>query len=332
MGAPGKAPPTSNPSQRVKVYRLTDEGKWDDQGTGHVIVDYFKRTEELGLIVIDEEDNETMLIHPIPSNEIYRRQEDTIISWRDPKISTDLALSFQEPVGCSYIWDQIIGIQRDLQFSTIGNDRVHGANTELRKLPSVELSTLPVILKNLLECGIVNHMQVAELILQDKDFFPRLLDLFQMCEDLEDMDNLYIISKLVKTIIFLNSPQILEKVLGDEFIMDIIGALEYDAELPKVQSHRDFLKKHVIFKEAIPIKRSILLSKIHQTYRINYIKDVILPRALDEGTMTSLNSIINSNNATVVSSLKDDTSFIHDLFTKMKSSRTSAESKKMLVS
>ncbi|KMZ70019.1 hypothetical protein ZOSMA_200G00240, partial [Zostera marina] len=110
---------------RVKVYRLTDDGKWDDQGTGHVIVDYFKRTKELGLIVIDEKDNETILVHQISSNEIYRRQEDTIISWRDSNFPTDLALSFQEPVGCSYIWDQIIGIQRDLQFNTIGTSDIY---------------------------------------------------------------------------------------------------------------------------------------------------------------------------------------------------------------
>jgi hypothetical protein len=29
---------------------------------------------------------------------------DTIISWRDPEYSTELALSFQETTGCSYIW------------------------------------------------------------------------------------------------------------------------------------------------------------------------------------------------------------------------------------
>lgn len=28
--------------QRVKVYRLNDDGKWDDQGTGHVSVDYIE--------------------------------------------------------------------------------------------------------------------------------------------------------------------------------------------------------------------------------------------------------------------------------------------------
>jgi hypothetical protein len=30
--------------------------------------------------------------------------EDTIITWSDPELGTDIALSFQEAVGCSYIW------------------------------------------------------------------------------------------------------------------------------------------------------------------------------------------------------------------------------------
>lgn len=29
---------------------------------------------------------------------------DTIISWTDPEVATDLALSFQETMGCSLIW------------------------------------------------------------------------------------------------------------------------------------------------------------------------------------------------------------------------------------
>ncbi|RVW39914.1 Suppressor of Mek1 [Vitis vinifera] len=106
---------------RVKVYRLNDDGKWDDQGTGHVSVDYMERTEELGLFVIDEEDHETLLLHRISSEDIYRKQEETIISWRDPEYSTELALSFQETTGCSFIWDHICTVQRNLQFNNLSN-------------------------------------------------------------------------------------------------------------------------------------------------------------------------------------------------------------------
>eukprot|EP00262_Sarcandra_glabra_P022238 TRINITY_DN9807_c1_g1_i1.p1 TRINITY_DN9807_c1_g1~~TRINITY_DN9807_c1_g1_i1.p1 ORF type:complete len:677 (+),score=95.85 TRINITY_DN9807_c1_g1_i1:98-2032(+) len=113
--------------------------------------------------------------------------------------------------------------------------------------------------------------------------------------------------------------------------MDVIGSFEYDPEVPQVQQHRAFLKEHVVFKEAIPLKDPSVLSKIHQTYRVGYIKDVILPRVLDEATVANLNSIIHSNNAFVVSLLKDDTTFIQELFARMRSSTTSAESKRNLV-
>ncbi|GKB21105.1 serine/threonine-protein phosphatase 4 regulatory subunit 3-like protein isoform X4, partial [Tanacetum coccineum] len=106
------------------VYRLNGEGKWDDQGTGHVTIDYLEirhnsRSEDLGLFVVDEEDNETLLVHRISSEDIYRKQEDTIISWRDSEFSSELALSFQETTGCSYIWDHICNVQRNIQFNTI---------------------------------------------------------------------------------------------------------------------------------------------------------------------------------------------------------------------
>lgn len=299
MGAQEKSSASSNSMQRVKVYRLNDDGKWDDQGTGHVSVDYMERTEELGLFVIDEEDHETLLLHRISSEEIYRKQEETIISWRDPEYSTELALSFQETTGCSFIWDHICTVQRNLQFNNLSSDSFHSINSELRELPAVELSTLPLILKIVLESGIAEQIRLTELILNDQEFFQKLMDLFRICEDLENMDGLHMIYKIVKGIILLNSPQIFEKLFGDDLIMDVIGSLEYDPDILHAQHHRNFLKEHVVFKEAIPIKDPMVLSKIHQTYRVGYLKDVVLPRVLDEATVANLNSIIHSNNAVV---------------------------------
>ncbi|KAI7732177.1 hypothetical protein M8C21_018459 [Ambrosia artemisiifolia] len=331
MGAPEKLAASNNSSmQRVKVYRLNDDGKWDDQGTGHVNIDYLERSEDLSLFVIDEEDNETLLVHRICSDDIYRKQEDTIISWRDPEYSSELALSFQETTGCSYIWDNICSVQRNLHFSTIRNDAYHGTNNELRELPPVELSTLPKILKVVVDSSVTDQLCVTELILHDQNFFPKLIDLFRVCEDLENKEGLHMIYKIVKGIILLNSPQIFEKIFSDELIMDVIGCLEYDLETPHV-NHRNFLNEHVVFKEAIPIKDTLTLSKIHQTYRIGYLKDFVLSRVLDEATVASLNSMIHSNNGMVVTLLKDDSTFIKELFAKLKSPTTPLDSKRNLV-
>ncbi|ESW26354.1 hypothetical protein PHAVU_003G112400 [Phaseolus vulgaris] len=331
MGAPEKSQANTNSMQRVKVYRLNDEGKWDDQGTGHVTVDYLERSEELGLFVYDEDDNETILLHRISSDDIYRKQEDTIISWRDPEYATELALSFQEPSGCSYIWDHICNVQRNMHFNTLNSEPFHSVNSEPRELPAVELSTLPLILKTVVDTGFADQLRLTELILSDQEFFQKLMEVFRMCEDLENIDGLHMIFKIVKGIVLLNSPAIFERIFSDDFIVDIIGALEYDPELPRVQHHRKFLKEHVVFKEAIPIKDPVVLSKIHQTYRVGFLKDVVLARLLDEGIGANLNSIIHSNNAYVVSSLKDDSTFIQELFARLKSGTTTQESKKNLV-
>ncbi|PPS07305.1 hypothetical protein GOBAR_AA13339 [Gossypium barbadense] len=64
--------------------------------------------------------------------------------------------------------------------------------------------------------------------------------------------------------------------------------------------------------------------------RVGYLKDVVLARVLDEATAASLNSIIHSNNAIVISILKDDSTFIQELFARLRSPTTSAESKKNL--
>ncbi|RDX90921.1 Serine/threonine-protein phosphatase 4 regulatory subunit 3, partial [Mucuna pruriens] len=305
---------------RVKVYRLNDDGKWDDQGTGHVTVDYLERSEELGLFVYDEEDNENILLHRISPDDIYRKQEDTIISWRDPEYATELALSFQEPGGCSYIWDHICNVQRNMHFNTsnklscsmlcglalavcISGEAFHSVNNELRELPGVELSTLPLILKMVVESGNTDQLRLAELILSDQDFFRKLMEIFRVCEGLENMDGLHMIFKIIKGIFLLNSTQIFERIFSDDFIMDIIGALEYDPEVPYVEHHRKFLKEH----------------------------DVVLARVLDEATIANLNCIIHANNAIVVSLLKDDSTFIQELFARLKSPSTSPESKKNMV-
>ncbi|GMJ12272.1 PLATINUM SENSITIVE 2 LIKE, Suppressor of MEK 1 [Hibiscus trionum] len=331
MGVQEKSQGNSNSLQRVKVYRLNEDGKWDDQGTGNVTVDYLERSEELALFVFDEEDNDTLLVHRISPDDIYRKQEDTIISWRDSEYSTELALSFQENTGCSYIWDNICNVQRNTHFSSLNSETFHSMNSELRELPAVELSTLPIILKTVTESGIADQMRLTELLLNYQDFFQKLMELFRMCEDLENMDDLHMIFKIVKGIILLNSAQIFEKIFGDELIMDIIGSLEYDPDVPRVQHYRNFLKEHVVFKEAVPIKNPMVLSKIHQTYRVGYLKDVVLARVLDEATVATLNSIIHSNNAIVISLLKDDITFIQELFARLRSPTTAAESKKSLV-
>lgn len=35
---------------------------------------------------------------------VFGGAEDTIITWTDAELETDIALSFQEELGCNYVW------------------------------------------------------------------------------------------------------------------------------------------------------------------------------------------------------------------------------------
>jgi len=68
---------------------------------------------------------------------------------------------------------------------------------------------------------------------------------------------------------------------GHEFVdsmpQDVVGALEYDPEIPVRQRHREFLQQSVVFKEVVPIGDPAVRAKIHQTYRMGYLKARPLP-------------------------------------------------------
>ncbi|CAI5463518.1 unnamed protein product [Closterium sp. Yama58-4] len=338
---------SASPQQRVKVYRLNDDGKWDDKGTGHVSVEYLERSDAIGLVVIDEEDNGTLLVHCISADDIYQRQEDTIISWTDPEVATDLALSFQESMGCSYIWEQICNVQRQVQVppGTEGGGAgarddvaIHEASpenaleaaTDMSELPAVELRNLPVIAKMLTDVPLFHKDRIASLVLRE-GYVPKLLDLFRQCEDLENLDGLHHLYRIAKGLVLLNDTNLFDLLFADNAILDLVGALEYDPDLPSRQQHRKFLLEQVEYREAVPIQDPALRSKIHQTYRLGYIKDVILPRVLDDQTYGTFNSLILFNNVEVVSTLQGDKPFLTDLFSQLRSKDPSSPAFRDLV-
>ncbi|KAL9249536.1 CHROMATIN REMODELING 19-like protein [Drosera capensis] len=91
------------------------------------------------LVVIAEDNNEIILQHRICRYGIYQN-EDTFISWKDQEFATELALSFQEPSGCSYIWVKMLS-------DAYADDTVHSANYKVQGFPAVELSSRPSILE-----------------------------------------------------------------------------------------------------------------------------------------------------------------------------------------
>lgn len=67
--------------------------------------------------------------------------------------------------------------------------------------------------------------------------------------------------------------------------------------LIREKRHREFLRNMARFKEVIPLEKSDLVSKIHQTYRVQYIQDVIVPTPtlFEDNMLSTLSSFIFLN-------------------------------------
>ncbi|WCJ20398.1 hypothetical protein M5689_002633 [Euphorbia peplus] len=114
LGTRERGQSSSNPGQWVKVYRLNSDGKWDEQGTGHVTVDNLPGSEERGLFLTNEK-NERSLLHRIVPDDIYKKLETTIFSWIELEDHTESALCFRDISECNNIWNQLGDVQTNLK-------------------------------------------------------------------------------------------------------------------------------------------------------------------------------------------------------------------------
>jgi len=88
-----------------------------------------------------------------------------------------------------------------------------------------------------------------------------------------------------------------------------------DPEYPKLKaSYREVLASSSNYREAVPIGSTDVLLKIHQTYRLQFLKDVVLARSLEDATLSIINSIIFFNQNDIISYMQSETPFLRALF------------------
>lgn len=172
------------------------------------------------------------------------------------------------------------------------------------ELPPCELSKLDEIselFSSVLPSPI--RREKLSLAMEADGYITKLLDLFHMCEDLENIDGLHHLYEIFKSIFLLNKNELFEIMFADDTIFDVVGVLEYDPSLQQHAKHREYLKSTAKFKEVIHISNQELVNKIHQTYRVQYIQDVILPTpsVFEENMLSTLTSFIFFNKVEIVS-------------------------------
>nr|XP_060610582.1 serine/threonine-protein phosphatase 4 regulatory subunit 3B isoform X1 [Anolis sagrei ordinatus] len=333
----------SDTRRRVKVYTLNEERQWDDRGTGHVSSTYVERLKGMSLLVRAEADGSLLLESKINPNTAYQKQQDTLIVWSEAE-NYDLALSFQEKAGCDEIWEKICQVQGKDPSVEVTQDLIDESEEErfeempetshLIDLPTCELNRLEEIadlVTSVLSSPI--RREKLALALENEGYIKKLLQLFQLCENVENTEGLHHLYEIIRGILFLNKATLFEVMFSDECIMDVVGCLEYDPALAQPKRHREFLTKTAKFKEVIPITDSELRQKIHQTYRVQYIQDIILPTpsVFEENFLSTLTSFIFFNKVEIVSMLQEDEKFLSEVFAQLTDEATDDDKRRELV-
>lgn len=333
----------SDTRRRVKLYALNAERQWDDKGTGHVSSTYVERLKGVSLLVRAESDGSLLLESRIQSDTSYQKQQETLIVWSEGD-NFDLALSFQEKAGCDEIWEKICQVQgkdpsmdftqdiveesEDERFDEMmsGSDAVQPI-----ELPPCEIGRLEEISELVSSC-LQSPMRREKLAvaIENEGYIKKLLNVFRMCEDLDNMDGLHHLYEIFKNIFLLNKNALFELMFAEDTIFDVIGCLEFDPNLSAPKRHRQYLKSIAKFHQVININNPDLLSKIHQTYRVQYIQDVVLPTpsVFEENMLSTLSSFIFFNKVEIVSLIQEDEKFLTDLFNQLTDGKTEENARK----
>eukprot|EP00210_Caulerpa_lentillifera_P008601 g8205.t1 len=282
----------------------------------------------MGILICSEDSGQPLFIHAIGTGSDYRFEDNSkIIAWTEDNQSEDsIALSFQDESFCKKSY-------RNLQKFLFKKSKVSQSTSEdgnKLELPKLTIKTLESVVKTFEEVQPFAREQLLTGV-RNSDFISQLTDVFQQCEDLDDTSGCENCCRIARTLILHSDPTLAEMLFSEDGALNIIGALEYDPDSPVRVKHRQFLKEQVIFKEVVPINDAEIVRQIHQIYRMQYVKDVVLPRLLDEPVFNCLSHIIMMSQTDVVASLSTQPCFFEELFCLIQDKPTNSEEWRDLV-
>ncbi|XP_008153427.1 serine/threonine-protein phosphatase 4 regulatory subunit 3B-like [Eptesicus fuscus] len=317
-----------NPSHRVKLYALNENKQWDYLGSGNV-TSVPSESQGVFLVVRSESSDSQILESEVLPDTPYQKQKDTLIVWSEAE-NHGMALSFRDSEGCHETWEAICRVQGKDPSVNVTQDLLDDLEEEidetletddLDELPNCELSKLKQI-ANLVTSAFDSPLRRRRLalVLENETYIKKLLQLLQSCENVGYTEGLYHLHTIIKGIFFLDKTALLEILFSDECIMSVIGCLEYDPALDQPKKHREFLTQNANFKEVIPITTCKLRQRIHQTYRVQYIQDILLPTpsVLEENCLTALKTFIFLNKMEIIHMLQSDDKFLPQIFEQLK--------------
>ncbi|TKY84972.1 hypothetical protein EX895_006052 [Sporisorium graminicola] len=308
------------------------------------------------VVVVSEnlESEDILLASKVVKEEVYQRQQDTLVVWTEPT-GVDMALSFQEAEGCNEVWEFLTEVQKHfmglaeealtdsppttpnphsptgvlgMSASGSGLEPLLNILGDYKGLPEPSLANLEKIDAMLKDTTARGPMMREKLTtwLMEAHYIRKLVPFFHTVEELEALPSLHMLCTVMQTILLLNDSFLFEYILQDDVFLGVVGMLEYDPEFPRLKAnYRDHLTQRARFKQVVDIGDPMIVAKIHQTYRLLYLRDVVLARVVDDPTVSILNSFIFFHQNDIVNYCCQSDHFLGELFRMLMSPDESEE-------
>ncbi|CAI2378296.1 unnamed protein product [Moneuplotes crassus] len=284
---------------RAKLYKLNEDGGWNDLGTGYCSI----QGNSERIVIISEENEETKLLDTevaCPPN--YHRQRDTIITWLDEEQQCDFAISFQELEGAQKTWEAL-GC----------GDMMSDEESDDESLPLPKADNLDEIIEIIQIPDPERRKRYTSKIIKtdekEVEYFSKLKDIFETHEDLECENTCQKIFMIFKEFLNFDDPNILEILMSNNYYLTVFGALEYNPEINNKNEetkHRNFLQKKAQKKSFIHFNSESITEKIDLSFRLNYLKDTALAIGLDDNSIQVVGNLISKTNSELVEAILSD--------------------------
>ncbi|PKI82928.1 Platinum sensitivity protein [Malassezia vespertilionis] len=251
-----------------------------------------------------------ILCSPVAEEDVYQRQQDTLVVWTEPD-GTDLALSFQELEGCNEVWEFLSEVQHhfllngEVSFSAWSDKSKSALDPEFSgelddapsrapfALPLPELDNLGYIdaaLRDACMHSVLTREKAIEWVLST-DYIRKLIPKFDAAEHGEDLAALHRLYNIMRTLVTVNDNVLVEYLLQEDVFFAAIGMLEYSPALPTMKiGFREFMQ-HTVQHHVVDFDAT-METKIAETYRLVYLKDVVFAQFMDDALLSMMGSLV----------------------------------------
>lgn len=148
---------------------------------------------------------------------------------------------------------------------------------------------------------------------------------FVEADSRRDMVALSHLNELTWTFLLTYETLLLNELISDAIFLHVLGTLEYDhtmfhfGRLDKNARFRRFrfrrfVRRHVRFRQVVPISDAVFVGTIHQLWRLNFLRDIIRNMTADENVVMFLDQTAMYAETDVVDRVASDKHFLVDIF------------------